>query len=58
MLLGLWNWGSIGWNVSLLGSVLCGKTDRRWQGITKLDLKESWCDGCDGVQWICLVQQC
>jgi len=30
----------------------------RWEDIIKLDLKESLCDGCDGVQWIRLAQQC
>ena len=30
----------------------------RWEDVVKLYLKESWCDGCDGVQWIGLGQQC
>jgi hypothetical protein len=27
----------------------------RWEDIIKLDLKESWCDGRDGMHWICLT---
>ena len=29
-----------------------------WEDIMKLDLKESLCDGRDGMCWIRLAQQC
>jgi hypothetical protein len=30
----------------------------RLEDIIKMDLKESWCNGCDGVQWIHWAEQC